>query len=666
MLRILITVRSLVSRINWILDLDEEDEVPSSTSDCISLLSLSDDETSDDDNHSSGNANESMVTHTTEASIAGTGYSSSRDGPQTQEQHIRNGSVVYPFQTIDILPYQTWYLRAGDTVELQPEEYRSGDFVYIMKIIENVETGQKYLRGLRLRRTRCINALNNKLNEVCLLLQEDEDDLRDVFTQGAVEVLVDKVLRPRNLIFSNKDHPQDSFHEILTATQVQANLAEIHERGRLVCRWVLITTFESAMKRKKLKESGGCLRRLTVQECTWGSFFNCMSNKVPSSYQMNLGDTNRPQVRQGKYSYGSGFCGAGGDSLGALWADLDVSYAWDSNRSACESIRGNFPRTTVLCCQAADFPPRGFNPRVDILHLSFPCQYFSPNHTKEGKNDDKNTEVVFNVTELLLKAKPIYHTQENTFGLHARHRLWLDKMLNMITEARYDVRWKVLNFADFGLPANRKRLIIYAARRGYPLPNFPPPTHDKYNRRYIYDVISNIPHTATWHLGHASRLKSPKRPYDARTTLAKCICTGGKDIHHPSGQRWFTPRELACIQMVPWNYDFYASSKKDILTQIGNLNPPTVWSQFLKQVVKTLDDFNDGVIDNLGNLTQAATRQAGPSVSTTTSANIDHLSTRRRNLDEDREIIMIDDEEDDDIVVVQSRGLRDIVDLMEE
>jgi site-specific DNA-cytosine methylase len=34
----------------------------------------------------------------------------------------------------------------------------------------------------------------------------------------------------------------------------------------------------------------------------------------------------------------------------------------------------------------------------------------------------------------------------------------------MVTSSGYNVRWKVVNFLDYGLAASRKRLIIIASR----------------------------------------------------------------------------------------------------------------------------------------------------------------------------------------------------------
>ena len=686
----------------------EEDDALSVAED---LLSHFDDETSDEDNFSSGNAGEDLVSHIIETSSARIGHSTRTALPRTQEQPLRNGPLDYPYQSIEVLPFEAWYLRAGDTMELHADHSTSGDFLYIQKIIENIETGQKFLRGLRLRRTRVVTtALDFKLNEVCFVLQDDEDDPRDVFTQGAIEIPVDRVLRPRNLIFSSKNFPQDSFREILTPDQIQANLEELRDRGRLVCRWAWIETFESATKRRKLKASAGCLRKLTGRECTDGKFYNCMLDKVPASRPTtNSRGGSRPGVKRGKYTYGSGFCGAGGDCLGAKWAGLDVRYAWDSDPSACESIRRNFPRTTVFRYEAVDFPPQDFDPHVDILHLSFPCKYFSPNHTQEGKDDEANTTVIFNTMRLLSDAKPIYHTQENTFGLHDRHPIWFNAMLGMISNAGYNVRWKVSNFVDLGQSASRKRLVIYAARRGYPLPNFPSSTHNEHNRRYIYDAIANIPRNASWHLDKAHWFAHPKPSYDARTSLARCICTNGGNNYHPSGQRDFTPRELACLQTFPWYYEFYGSGKTDVVKQIGNALPPMVWSTILKEIVKTMDDFSDDLIDDLGNPIQGLRQAESSGLSTSSHAsnsqhgvplpgnlrppryteasrfsslqagpsrasgeNVDRLSARTRNLSVSRDIVMIDDEEDDDVVLVRSRSAQrfrskgDVVDLTKD
>jgi len=235
-------------------------------------------------------------------------------------------------------------------------------------------------------------------------------------------------------------------------------------------------------------------------------------------------------------------------------------------------------------------------------------------------------------------------------------------------------------------------------RRGYPTPTFPSKTHDLNHRRYISDAIDNIPRGASLHLGHVTPLPAPKRPYDARSALAKCITRDGGCNYHPSGKRRFTPRELACIQGFRWDYPFYGGVTQ-VRKQIGNAVPPLAWKPFVKQVIHTLDDYYSGKIDSLGS---SVVQQAGrsqnnlqprsaivtPPASHLTaeafaghgrahrggvpSIDVNGLSVRTRamSVEEDTlhgKVIMVDDSEDDvEIVGAPSeikRSRKEVIDL---
>ena len=79
---------------------------------------------------------------------------------------------------------------------------------------------------------------------------------------------------------------------------------------------------------------------------------------------------------------------------------------------------------------------------VDILHLSPPCQFFSPAHTVAGKDDEMNTAASFVIWELLRRIKPRIVTLENTFGLENNHPEYLRRVVNQFTSSSYSVRWK--------------------------------------------------------------------------------------------------------------------------------------------------------------------------------------------------------------------------------
>ena len=169
------------------------------------------------------------------------------------------------------------------------------------------------------------------------------------------------------------------------------------------------------------------------------------------------------------YWYGDGFCGAGGMSCGAKQAGLRVVYGFDRNQHAIATYRMNYHDAIAYHASAEDFMSltdnesidEGF--KVDILHMSPPCQYFSPAHTVAGRDDEENQAAIFAIDTLLKKALPRIATLEETPGLKSRFRDFFNRVLQMFTEHGYSVRYKVVNFADYGLPQARKRLMIVAA-----------------------------------------------------------------------------------------------------------------------------------------------------------------------------------------------------------
>lgn len=165
-----------------------------------------------------------------------------------------------------------------------------------------------------------------------------------------------------------------------------------------------------------------------------------------------------------RYTFGDCFCGAGGTSRGAIDAGLRVEWGFDSNHAACISYQLNYIGADVYPVDAHHFSGLADKDyKVDICHLSPPCQFFSNAHTVEGKDDDKNIASLFAVSELLNQAKPRVATLEQTSGLLLRHPLFFNKVINMFTTLGFSIRWRVINCADFGLPQRRNRVFLIAS-----------------------------------------------------------------------------------------------------------------------------------------------------------------------------------------------------------
>lgn len=183
----------------------------------------------------------------------------------------------------------------------------------------------------------------------------------------------------------------------------------------------------------------------------------------------------RTQSRQGlppnglrqkqRYTFGDAFCGAGGTSRGAKSAGFRVQWGFDFDFSAITSYSLNFYNADCIVAWAHQFAEIivGDNHKVDVLHLSPPCQVFSWAHTVDGKDDEMNSATFFAVEELVKRIKPRVVTLENTSGLSALHPLWLNSAIHIFTKLGFSVRWKIMNFAEYGLVQARKRLIIIAS-----------------------------------------------------------------------------------------------------------------------------------------------------------------------------------------------------------
>jgi DNA (cytosine-5)-methyltransferase 1 len=85
--------------------------------------------------------------------------------------------------------------------------------------------------------------------------------------------------------------------------------------------------------------------------------------------------------------------------------------------------------------------------------------------TRNGQNDQANYEVIFTVGPILKEVQPRIATLEQTFGLytHEQHKDVFWSLLQDISEAGYDLRWKIQDLSEYGLVQQRKRLLIIAA-----------------------------------------------------------------------------------------------------------------------------------------------------------------------------------------------------------
>jgi DNA (cytosine-5)-methyltransferase 1 len=157
-------------------------------------------------------------------------------------------------------------------------------------------------------------------------------------------------------------------------------------------------------------------------------------------------------------TYGDAFCGAGGTTRGAIMAGLRVMWGFDHWNHACSTWRVNFPQAVCYEMSSHEFVSKvqggrsrkPLNVKVDILHLSPPCQYFSPAHTVDCPSDEMNVASLYAVGPVIQVAKPRIVTLEQTFGIVAvRFRKYFNSLIQMFTALGFSVRWAVVPLAQW-------------------------------------------------------------------------------------------------------------------------------------------------------------------------------------------------------------------------
>jgi DNA (cytosine-5)-methyltransferase 1 len=182
------------------------------------------------------------------------------------------------------------------------------------------------------------------------------------------------------------------------------------------------------------------------------------------------------------------FSGAGGLSLGFEQAGFDVLAAaeYDPIHAAVHAF--NFPTTEMVCrdlsyvtapelrtAAQAGWKAHGrdgrWNGRLDVLIGGPPCQGFSWGG-KQATDDERNW-LVFHFARLVGELRPRYFVMENVPGMamapieFRRETRLLDVLLELFNKHGYDVAKPcVLNAASWGVPQERKRLILLGTRRG--------------------------------------------------------------------------------------------------------------------------------------------------------------------------------------------------------
>ena len=312
------------------------------------------------------------------------------------------------------------------------------------------------------------------------------------------------------------------------------------------------------------------------------------------------------------------FCGAGGLSWGLKSVGVSIAAGIDLD-PACRypfeaNVKSKFLQMNVADVSAGLLNSLWVAGSIRLLAGCAPCQPFSSHRRGADTKDESNWDLLSHFGRLVAATMPDLVTMENVTRL-ARMSVF-EEFVQQLKDLDYVVEFGNLYGPEFGLPQERRRLVLLASRIG-PV-QLPVGNADKTKFRTVGQAIGSLPslnhgeadpkdllHTArrlapinlarmkasvpggTWRdwpsellapchqkasgasfQAFYGRMKSD-RPSPTITTQAFNFGTGR--FGHPSQDRSLTLREAAMLQGFPRRYEFVPNGQRPSMQTVGRL-----------------------------------------------------------------------------------------------
>lgn len=318
------------------------------------------------------------------------------------------------------------------------------------------------------------------------------------------------------------------------------------------------------------------------------------------------------------------FCGVGGLTCGLEKAGLNVVAGYDLD-ATCEYAYNHNNNAKFINNDIKDVSGKeikkilqGYD--IKILAGCAPCQPFS-RHQKDKYNRKKHKDwkLLYQFARLVDEVKPQIVSMENVPEL-VKEQVFMD-FINILEELNYNITYKIVNAADYGIPQRRKRLLLLASSEkqikliepthkkavtvreviaglsqvGAGEPNNTDKLHvaSSLSKKNLERIRHSIP-GGTWKnwpeelILNCHRKKSGqsyssvygRMSWDdvAPTITTQFIGYGTGRFGHPEQDRALTLREGAMLQTFPVDYSFVPEGEKVVLKNIarhiGNAVPP--------------------------------------------------------------------------------------------
>ncbi len=163
------------------------------------------------------------------------------------------------------------------------------------------------------------------------------------------------------------------------------------------------------------------------------------------------------------------FCGAGGLSYGFERAGFNVLLGIDNDAKALETFERNHTGTKSICGNITEITykdhiaPLLDGKKIDVIIGGPPCQGFSLSGPRNF-NDPRN-KLYLSYIRLVEEIQPKAFVIENVPGLVGLFNGEVkDNIIKTFAEMGYEVKYRILCAADYGVPQNRKRVVFVGVK----------------------------------------------------------------------------------------------------------------------------------------------------------------------------------------------------------
>ncbi|RCL28692.1 DNA (cytosine-5-)-methyltransferase [Pseudomonas sp. AFG_SD02_1510_Pfu_092] len=223
------------------------------------------------------------------------------------------------------------------------------------------------------------------------------------------------------------------------------------------------------------------------------------------------------------------FCGTGALSYGLTHSNssFQVVGGIDLNRSASETAAANHPGAKIFCDDINNFTAQQMADKIGISRIDLivggpPCQGFSSIRPSRGQGlQDPRNFLYKKFVDYVSTLRPTVFLMENVVGIiGANGGELLNSIIMSFNEIGYDVDWRVLNAANYGVPQKRERFFMLGVKRSAVSSSvliFPDPTHrfsgrvigTRIKEKYIQNPTNGLSAVTLWDaLSDLPRLRS--------------------------------------------------------------------------------------------------------------------------------------------------------------